>query len=336
MSSVQASAARTPRTLLAAICSPLPEPPSTMPRLPRSLTTACGSTQDVRRVVVDGVELDRPVVDDVVPLALQPGDEVGLELEAGVVGPQVHAHGRQSDSRAVSGQSGVPAASGASMSGRCSGTVASAVGESGSASAGDGAGAKSCGRLGIDPGAAVHVPVARLLRHHCLLVSGQGCRVRRAPRSPMSDQSKIGSRVAGALELEEPVGAGDEQHPVPEPAGGLAAWASASPPGRRTRRPSTEMTGVPTSMPTWSMPGVVGLLELLVVVGRGHRVGQLGGQARPRPGRPRRWPGPSAAARGGSACRARCRAAARTSSPCAAAAAMTTRTGPQACAISSW
>ena len=36
----QASAARTPVTLFAAICSPLPEPPITMPRLPGSATTA--------------------------------------------------------------------------------------------------------------------------------------------------------------------------------------------------------------------------------------------------------------------------------------------------------
>ena len=36
----QASAARMPGTLLAAICSPLPEPPMTMPRLPGSASTA--------------------------------------------------------------------------------------------------------------------------------------------------------------------------------------------------------------------------------------------------------------------------------------------------------
>lgn len=36
VSSLQASAARTPFTLFAAICSPLPEPPITMPRAPWS------------------------------------------------------------------------------------------------------------------------------------------------------------------------------------------------------------------------------------------------------------------------------------------------------------
>jgi hypothetical protein len=34
------------------------------------------------------------VVDDVVPLALQEGDEVGLEVEGGVVAADVNAHRR--------------------------------------------------------------------------------------------------------------------------------------------------------------------------------------------------------------------------------------------------
>ncbi len=38
VSVLHASAQRAPGTLLAAICSPLPEPPSTMPRLPGSAT----------------------------------------------------------------------------------------------------------------------------------------------------------------------------------------------------------------------------------------------------------------------------------------------------------
>ncbi|SKU99905.1 Uncharacterised protein [Mycobacteroides abscessus subsp. abscessus] len=38
VSRLHASAQRAPGTLLAAICSPLPEPPSTMPRLPGSAT----------------------------------------------------------------------------------------------------------------------------------------------------------------------------------------------------------------------------------------------------------------------------------------------------------
>ena len=43
VSSFQASAARTPGTLLAAIASPLPDPPITTPRLPGSLTTAAAA-----------------------------------------------------------------------------------------------------------------------------------------------------------------------------------------------------------------------------------------------------------------------------------------------------
>ena len=39
VSSVQATAARMPGILFEAICSPLPEPPITMPRLPGSLMT---------------------------------------------------------------------------------------------------------------------------------------------------------------------------------------------------------------------------------------------------------------------------------------------------------
>ena len=38
VSSLQTSAARMPVTLLAAICSPLPDPPITTPRLPGSAT----------------------------------------------------------------------------------------------------------------------------------------------------------------------------------------------------------------------------------------------------------------------------------------------------------
>ncbi len=40
VSTLHASAALTPLTLLAAICSPLPEPPKTMPSEPASLTVA--------------------------------------------------------------------------------------------------------------------------------------------------------------------------------------------------------------------------------------------------------------------------------------------------------
>ena len=43
VSTLQASAHRMPGTLFAAICSPLPEPPITMPRLPGSSRTACAA-----------------------------------------------------------------------------------------------------------------------------------------------------------------------------------------------------------------------------------------------------------------------------------------------------
>ena len=45
ISTDQASAARTPGTLLAAICSPLPEPPITIPRLPGSSTTPSAASK---------------------------------------------------------------------------------------------------------------------------------------------------------------------------------------------------------------------------------------------------------------------------------------------------
>ena len=85
--------ARTPRTLLAAICSPLPEPPMTTPRLPAAVGDhALGGPQAEHRVVVEGVVDERPVVDGLVAVLGQPGDEVVLELETGVVGAEVHAH----------------------------------------------------------------------------------------------------------------------------------------------------------------------------------------------------------------------------------------------------
>ena len=47
----------------------------------------------VRRVVVGGVVGGRPDVDRLVPQTGEVGDQVGLELEAGVVGAEVDAHG---------------------------------------------------------------------------------------------------------------------------------------------------------------------------------------------------------------------------------------------------
>ncbi len=43
VSTLHASAARMPRTLFAAICSPLPEPPMTTPSDPGSSATACAA-----------------------------------------------------------------------------------------------------------------------------------------------------------------------------------------------------------------------------------------------------------------------------------------------------
>ena len=70
---LQTSAARMPRTLFAAICSPLPEPPKTTP----SVSTPASWSRDdrlrgtdaERRVVVERLVVERAVVDDVVPLA---------------------------------------------------------------------------------------------------------------------------------------------------------------------------------------------------------------------------------------------------------------------------
>ena len=52
--------------LLAAICSPLPEPPSTMPRLPGSATVPRGGDAE-RRIVVVGVVGECPAIDGLVP-----------------------------------------------------------------------------------------------------------------------------------------------------------------------------------------------------------------------------------------------------------------------------
>ena len=92
VSTDQASAARTPGTLLAAICSPLPEPPITIPRLPGSSTTRLGRLEAERRVVVLGVVLVRPVVHDVVARLAQVGSQHVLQLVAGMVTAQMNPH----------------------------------------------------------------------------------------------------------------------------------------------------------------------------------------------------------------------------------------------------
>ena len=111
VSMLQASAQRMPGTLFAAICSPLPEPPITMPRLPGSSRTACAAATQYGRVVVGGVVGRRPDVDRLVAQTGEVGDQVGLELEAGVVGAEVDAHDRSSCTIArlpIAGVDGVP------------------------------------------------------------------------------------------------------------------------------------------------------------------------------------------------------------------------------------
>ena len=90
------SAARTPGTLLAAICSPLPEPPMTTPRLPGSATVALAHLEAERRVVVLRVVLERAAVDRLVAGLGERPLQVLLELQAGVVGADEDAHGGES------------------------------------------------------------------------------------------------------------------------------------------------------------------------------------------------------------------------------------------------
>src|SRR4249919_650114 len=55
-----------------------------------------GRAQDIRRIVIVAVVLVRTAVDRLVAGRLKPADEVGLQLESGVVGTDVDTHGRQS------------------------------------------------------------------------------------------------------------------------------------------------------------------------------------------------------------------------------------------------
>jgi hypothetical protein len=68
ISARQTRAARTPSILLAAICSPLPEPPMTTPSEPSSATTLAPGVQAEGRVVVLRVVDVRSHVHDVVAL----------------------------------------------------------------------------------------------------------------------------------------------------------------------------------------------------------------------------------------------------------------------------
>ena len=94
VSSDHTSAQRMPATLLAAICSPLPEPPMTTPRLPRLGGHGLGRAQAEDGIVVERVVDEGTVVDRLVAVLGQPGRQVGLEVETGVVAAEVHAHGR--------------------------------------------------------------------------------------------------------------------------------------------------------------------------------------------------------------------------------------------------
>jgi hypothetical protein len=79
-------------TLLAAICSPWPEPPSTMPRSASPRTTArptaaqnCGVVDRIRAV---GAEVEHGVVE-----VGEHRDQVALQVVAGVVGADGDPHG---------------------------------------------------------------------------------------------------------------------------------------------------------------------------------------------------------------------------------------------------
>ena len=89
----QPSAQRAPGTLFAAICSPLPDPPITMPRLPGIFDRAFGRRDAERRVVVVGVVGVRAAVDRLVPGVFQVVDDGLLEFESGVVTAEVDTHG---------------------------------------------------------------------------------------------------------------------------------------------------------------------------------------------------------------------------------------------------
>jgi DNA-binding transcriptional ArsR family regulator len=92
---LQTRAARTPRTLLAAICSPFPDPPNTTPSVSiRGLIAhdGLGGTDAERGIVVQRVVLDRPVVHDVVALPREVVLQLRGELETRMIGGDVDAH----------------------------------------------------------------------------------------------------------------------------------------------------------------------------------------------------------------------------------------------------
>jgi len=84
VSSLQARAARTPRILFAAICSPLPDPPMTIPRLPGSGNGAAGRPHDIRRIVRPGRPAWPGRSPPLMPGGGKPLGETGLQLVASV------------------------------------------------------------------------------------------------------------------------------------------------------------------------------------------------------------------------------------------------------------
>ena len=149
-----------------------------MPRLPGSASTRLAGLDAERRVVVLGVVVGRADVDRLVAQTGQVRDQVGLELEAGVVGTEVDAHGTRScPIRAVAGVDGVPGGwvvvagrPAIGSSGRCSRTPprcwrrpadCAAVGVDiplGLPAGGSRPGLRRAGRAGAGPGPLVGVP----------------------------------------------------------------------------------------------------------------------------------------------------------------------------------
>ena len=88
-----------PGTLLAAICSPLPEPPITTPRLPGSATTRAPACRQYGRVVVLGVVGGGAHVDHLVPGAARSPTRCCFSSKPAWSDAEVDAHGSAYRSR---------------------------------------------------------------------------------------------------------------------------------------------------------------------------------------------------------------------------------------------
>ena len=82
-----------PTTLLAAICSPLPDPPITTHKRAGIGYHSLGSRDAEDGIVVLGVIGVRPVVNHLVTVLGESLDQIVLQLESGVVAADVYAHG---------------------------------------------------------------------------------------------------------------------------------------------------------------------------------------------------------------------------------------------------